>query len=160
VRFGLLLRSGHSYLSRAPEFVVASVVVAAVGALALGFRGRGNTSAVLSIRRSAVTLGLIQAGAFVALEASERIVAHASAERLLQLTLVGVALQIGVAFVAAIALRLLARLGHKLAVVLAVRRAQVAAPVRVQAVSRTRTVRAYDVCSSVRGRAPPLSIAS
>lgn len=113
MRARMLARSGHAWAVRAPEFAIASIVVAVLAALALGFlRGRGRAAPVTrSVRRTGLVLALIQGGAFVAVEAGERLASNAGANKLVAITVLGFGLQAVTASLAAIVLSLVARAG-------------------------------------------------
>ena len=115
-RSGLLQRTGHGYFGRAVEFAIASAVVAAIASGAFGFwRAHARAIEPRWSRRSMLALALIQSGAFVLLEAAERVVAHATAQQFLKVTLLGVLLQVVVAAIATAVLALLERAGEVLA---------------------------------------------
>ena len=160
VRSGLLRQSGHGYFSRAIEFAIASAIIAVIGSVALGFmRERSRRSEPWSIRRAAGALALIQSGAFIALEAGERVIAHAHAEQFIKVTLLGVALQIVVATVATIVVALLERVGEIVAQALAS-----APPRHARVVSSpkpiTEIVSSISVLLRAPPRAPPLSLSN
>ena len=111
VRARLLAASGHAWLSRAPEFAIASVLVALIAAFALGFRHQRGRSRGLSRALTTLVLALVQGGAFVALEAGERIAANAGSQRLLQVTFLGVGLQVLTAAIASVVIATAARFG-------------------------------------------------
>lgn len=118
-RHDLLLRTGHGYLSHALVFLVAAGVIAAATALALGMAG-ARTRAPVARRRVALRLWAVQAGGFVLLEAIERLVVGAPPDdRLLLITLIGIAVQAATAFAGAGLLALLHRAGRALAALLA-----------------------------------------
>jgi hypothetical protein len=155
VRDRLLASSGHVWLARAPRFALVALVIAAIGAFALGYADhrRARRSSAL---RTWMLLSLVQGGAFVAMEAGERLAAHASASRLLQVTVLGLAIQLLTAAVAAVGVHLMLRVG------VAVARAVAGpAPVgpRVRAAARlTTTLRSTYPGTQIFGRAPPLSV--
>lgn len=153
VRMRLLAESGHQWLSRAPEFALAALVIAALAAVATGVRG---TPAATSPLRLALLLSLVQSGAFVALEAGERLAVGARADRLILVTAVGVALQVVTAFVASFVIALLQRAGRVLAAVLRSSRAPRRAPLVRRAPRAQAQARARFMGSLIFGRAPPL----
>lgn len=112
-RSAVLLNTGHSYFGRAIEFAIVSGLLAIVGSVAVGALD-GHTSERWSRARVACVLALIQSGGFVALEAGERVAAHAMAQRFVTVTLLGIALQVAVAIVTTFILGLFERAGQVL----------------------------------------------
>ena len=116
VRSGVLVQTGHGYFGHAFKFALVSAVLAAIGSFALGFaRARFGSHDHMSVRRIAVILALIQSGGFIALEAGERIAAHALAQQMLKVTLLGVLLQCLIAGLTALVVTFLERAGETLA---------------------------------------------
>jgi hypothetical protein len=156
-RAGLLLQTGHSYFAHAIEFAGVSAVLAVVGSFALGFwRARSIAADRPSTIRVAFTLALIQSGGFVALEAVERLAAGSLGQRALTITMVGIGLQIAVALLAAIVLRLIERAGEIVA-----RALTTPARPRVLATAfarpAVRAVPRFEILSRASPRAPPLA---
>ncbi|MGZ4211015.1 MAG: hypothetical protein ACXVQX_10525 [Actinomycetota bacterium] len=158
-RATVLLNTGHAYFGRAVEFGIVSAVLAAIGAVAVGAFGGEQPGERWSKARVATVLALIQSGGFVALEAGERVAAHALAERFIEVTVIGIALQVVVATVTTFVLGLLERAGDLVARALAGRPAVV--PVaRIALFPRaTRRPRSLHLFRAAP-RAPPFSFAS
>lgn len=101
-RHDLLLRTGHGYLKSALAMVIVLAVIALLSHTAVGVRDGGQRRRWFDV----VVLGSTQVGAFVALEATERIATGVSADaRLWRVLALGVVLQVVVAFVSATILR-------------------------------------------------------
>jgi hypothetical protein len=151
VRTGLLLRTGHAYFGHAVEFAAAAAILAAIGSFAFGvLREHGHHVERPSIWRTAAILSLIQSGGFIALEAGERVAAHAPAGQLTKVTLLGVALQAAVATITAFILSLIERAGSF------VSRALVGdPPLRRVVLIRVRPRKAILPRLSLLSRAPP-----
>ncbi len=152
VRTRLLVSSGHVWLGRAPKFAVVALGIAAIAAFATGFADHRRTRRC----RTWLLLSLVQGGAFVALEAGERLAANAGSSRVLQATTIGVALQFITAAVAAMLIQLLHSAGAAVARSLRGARA-VERLVRVRAtVWRASRALAHYSGSLSLGRAPPV----
>jgi hypothetical protein len=160
VRSGMLRQTGHSYFGHALEFAIVSAVLAVIGTFALGFaRARRSHTDRMSTVRVGAVLALIQSGGFVVLEAGERFAAHAIAQQLLRVTILGVVLQCTIAAITAVVLALVERAGEIVA-----RALRSAPPVR-QAVSTHLRPAAGPhprrvVFSPASPRAPPFAFTS
>lgn len=111
-RHDLLLRTGHGYLSVALAATVAAAVVALLTRTAAGLSETSRHSTL----RDAVILATTQIGAFVSLEAIERLVSGVPADaRLWRVIALGVALQAVIAVVTAFAMRVSERLASVMA---------------------------------------------
>jgi hypothetical protein len=152
-RHELLLQTGHGYWPHAIAIGLVAGVLAALASLGSGFASSSSRSSYVF---DASILALVQVGAFVSLEAVERLGSGRAATVLLgPLLIVGVVLQIVVAAFAAAALRALAFAGSivaKLVRARARRRAVFVAPEPFveQIASRWRA------CAPIRRRGPPL----
>jgi len=160
VRHGQLVRTGHAYFGHAVEFAVAAAVLAGIGSFAFGvLHERGHHVDRPSIWRAAAVLSLIQSGGFIALEAGERVAAHAPPGQLTKVTILGVALQAVVATIAAFILAVIERVGRFVSRALVRKppvRRPVAALVRPRDAIRPRLLR----LSRASPRAPPLAFTS
>ena len=108
VRATFLRASGHSYFSAATVVAIVAAIFGSFAAAALGFRKR--QAATPRWRDAAVRIALIQTAAFAVLEIAERAAAGVSPTVIgPRLALIGVAVQIVVACVAALVLLLVCR---------------------------------------------------
>jgi hypothetical protein len=156
VRASLLQTTGHAYFGRIVEFAVVSAVLAAAGSFAVGVRSaRGHNSVRPSIAPTAAILALIQSGGFIALEAGERVAAHAVAQQFIKITVIGVLLQVVVATITTFVLALIERAGDVVARALVgppTARCAIVPVIRPRDVLRPR----LSVFTRASPRAPPL----
>ena len=153
--------TGHGYLSWAAVAAVALGVAAAVGTFARGARiglPAAKGSGARRVLRDAAVLGLCQSAAFVVMESAERLSAGLSPTSLpVALVAIGVAAQVVVALLAAVALALADGGGRRVARIISAGLRGVRAPSPAPAIlADARAARHRSPAREpAAGRAPP-----
>lgn len=150
-RHELLLQTGHGYWPHAAAIGLVAGILAALASLGAGMLSVNGRA---SVGFDALTLAMVQSGAFVALEAVERLGSGKFAVALLgPLLIFGVVLQVVVATAVTFVLRLFLRVGETIA--------NLKGSSSRWSVPSARHVFAYQVrrcdhaASSIRRRGPP-----
>ena len=155
VRRALLMQStGHSYWEPAWHAGVFALIFAAGAAIVFGFGRVGDPRARIATRGTTWCLALLQTAGFVGVELAERTSVSAPVRGALGTIVVGVAIQLAFAFVAATALALLDDAGAYAARALAARRPATARNTTVPPI-RSRWSPASPAIAVTAPRAPP-----
>ncbi len=102
VRAALLSASGHGYFSAATVVAVVAAIFGSFAAAAIGLRRQQSASRALRWRYTAVRIALVQTAAFAVLEIAERAAAGVSPALIgPRLAVIGVVVQVVVAWLAA-----------------------------------------------------------
>ena len=154
-----LAQTGHSYWHSA---LVVALLLELLGLAVVAQRSfraglRGTLPIRLGARQLAIRLALIQAGAFTALEAGERLLSGAGVSGMFahHLFVLGIAIQLLVAVAGALLLRWLARAAEALGSALRGRRASRAGSGCTLPEGLPVPARRF-LCDASRGRAPPV----